>query len=135
MGHSRSEWGSVAQGVPSWDHPGTTDFQYFYNVLEKVCSLYNYADDNTLLNTHHSRVDLKYNLETSATVAIQWFHVYQMKSNQAKFQAMILNNQPDTSDISLCVNDMNILLKPCVKLLGVFLDCELKFFGSCYQCM
>ena len=47
VGHSRSEWGSVAQGVPSWDHPGTTDFQYFYNVLEKVCGLYNYADDNT----------------------------------------------------------------------------------------
>ena len=40
---------------------------------------------------------------------------------------MILNNQPDTSDISLCVNDMNIPLKPCVKLLGVFLDCELNF--------
>ena len=50
-----------------------------------------------------------------------------MKSNRAKFQAMILNNQPDTSDISLCVNDMNIPLKPCVKLLGVFLDYELNF--------
>ena len=92
-----------------------------------VCNLYNYADDNTLLNTHHSIADLKYRLETSATVAIQWFDVNGMKSNQAKFQAMILNNQPDTSDISLCVNDMNIQLKPCVKLLGVFLDYELNF--------
>ena len=50
-----------------------------------------------------------------------------MKSNQAKFQAMILNNYPDLSDISLCVNDTNIPLKPCVKLLGVFIDYELNF--------
>ena len=50
-----------------------------------------------------------------------------MKSNGAKFQAMILNNHPDTSDKSMCVNDMNIPLKPSAKLLGVFLDYELNF--------
>ena len=131
VGHSRSEWGSVAQGVPQGSILGPLIFNIFLNdifyVLEKVCNLYNYADDNTLLNTHHSIADLKYSLETSATVAIQWFDVNGIKSNRAKFQAMILNNQPDTSDISLCVNDMNIPLKPCVKLLGVFLDCELNF--------
>ena len=97
------------------------DIFYFW---EKVCNLCNYANDNTLF---HSIADLKCNLETSATVAIQWFDVNGVKSNQAKFQAMILNNQPDTGDISLCVNDMNIPLKPCVKLLGVFLDYELNF--------
>ena len=40
---------------------------------------------------------------------------------------MILNNHPDLSDMSVCVNDMNILLKSCVKLLGVFIDYELNF--------
>ena len=40
---------------------------------------------------------------------------------------MILNNHPDLSDISLCVNDMNIPLKSCVKLLSVFIDYELNF--------
>ena len=68
-----------------------------------------------------------YNLETSATVAIHCFDVNGIKSNQAKFQAMILNNHPDISDISLCVDDMNIPLKPCVKLLGVFLYYEMNF--------
>ena len=58
---------------------------------------------------------------------MHWFDVNGMKSNQAKFQAMILNNHPDLSDISLCVNDMNIPLKSCVKLLGVFIDYELNF--------
>ena len=70
--------------------------------------------------------DLKYNLEISATVAIHWFDVNGMKSNLVKFQVMILNNHPDTSDLSLCVN-MNIPLKSCVKSLGIFIDYELNF--------
>ena len=39
----------------------------------------------------------------------------------------LLNNHPDTSDISLCVSDMNIPLKPCLKWLGVLLDYERNF--------
>ena len=97
------------------------------NQLENVCNLYNYADDDTLFNTHHSITCLKTKLETSAAVAMHWFDVNGVKSNQVKFQAMILNNHPDLSDISLCVNDMNIPLKSCVKLLGVFIDYELNF--------
>ena len=98
----------------------------FY-VLKTIYNSHNYADDNTLLNTYHSIADLKYNLETSATVAIHRLDVNRMKSNQAKFQAMVLNNHPDASDISLCVNDMSIPLKPCVKWLGVLLDYERNF--------
>ena len=64
---------------------------------------------------------------SSAAVAMHWFDVNGMKSNQAKFQAMIVNNHPDLSDMSLCVNDMNIPLKSCVKLLGVFIDYKLNF--------
>ena len=40
---------------------------------------------------------------------------------------MIWNNQPDLSDIALCVNDMNISLKAFVKPLGVFMNYELNF--------
>ena len=40
----------------------------------------------------------------------------------SKFQEMILNNHPDSCEISLCVK-----LNDCVKLLGVYIDVELKF--------
>ena len=40
---------------------------------------------------------------------------------------MILNNHPDISDVSLCVNDTNISLKTSVKLLSVFTDYDLNF--------
>ena len=123
--------GSVAQGVPQRSILGPLIFDIFINdifyVLENVCTLYNYADDNTLSNTHYSITCLKTKLEASSAVAMHWFDVNGMKSNQAKFQAMILNNHPDLSDICLCVNDMNIPLKPLVKLLGVFIDYELNF--------
>ena len=131
MGHSCSESELVAQGVPQGSILDPLFFNIFVNdvfyVLEKVCNLYNYADDDNLLDTHHSIADLKNNLETSAKVAIQWFDVNGMWSNQAKFEAMILNNQPDASDICICVNEMNTPLKPCVKLLGIFLDYKLNF--------
>ena len=107
----------------AWCRQATT--HYLSQCLPR--SLYNYADDNTLSNTHHSITCLKTKLETSAAVAMHWFDVNGMKSNQAKFQAMILNNHPDLSDISLCVNDMNIPLKSCVKLLGVFIHHEPNF--------
>ena len=40
---------------------------------------------------------------------------------------MILYSHHDVNDIFLCVGDMNIPLKDCVKLLGVFIDCEMDF--------
>ena len=112
-------------------HRGTSDLIYFYKwyfiCTKTFYNSHNYADNNTLLNTYHSIAELKYNLETSTTVAIHRLNVNGMKSNQAKFQDMFLNNHPDTSDISLCVNDMNIPLKPCVKWLGVLLDYRRNF--------
>ena len=115
VGHSRSEWRSVAQGVPQGSILGPLTFYIFINdifyALENVGDLYNHADDDNLLNIHHYITCLKTKLETSAVVAMHWFDVNGMKSNQAKFQAMILNHHPDLSDISLCVNDMSIPLK------------------------
>ena len=59
--------------------------------MDDVCNVYNYTDDNTLLNTDH-RIDyLMAKLENSAMVATHWFDINGMKYNQSQFQAMILN--------------------------------------------
>ena len=60
-------------------------------------------------------------------MASNWFANNHMKSNFSKFQAMILNNHPDSCEISLRVANTDVKLNDCVKLLGVYIDYELKF--------
>ena len=60
--------------------------------MQYVYSMYNYADDNTLLNTDHRIDSLVANLENNAMVATHWFAMNGLKSNQSNFQAMILKN-------------------------------------------
>ena len=113
---------------------GPLIFNIFINdlpyAMDDVCNEYNScncADDNTLLNTDHRIDSLVGKLEHSAMVATHWFDINGMKSNQSKFQSMILNKHPDQNNISLNVIGTTIPLKSCVKLLGVFIDYELTF--------
>ena len=76
---------------------------------------------------HLVGLSLKSKLEKSANMASNWFANNHMKSNFSKFQAMILNNHPDSCEISLRVANTDVKLNDCVKLLGVYIDCELKF--------
>ena len=45
--------------------------------MDDVCNVYNYADDNTLLNTDHSIDSIVAKLENSAMVATHWFDIIQ----------------------------------------------------------
>ena len=95
--------------------------------MDDVCNVFNYADDNIPLNTDHRIDSLVAKLENSAMVTTHWFDINGMKSNQSRFQAMILNKHPDHDNISLNADGTNVPLKSCVKLLGVFIDHELTF--------
>ena len=111
IGISRSAWGPVDHGVPQGSILGPLILNISINdlfyAMDYVCSVYNYADDNTLLNTDHRIDSLVAKLENSAMVATHWFDINGMKSNQSQFQAMILNKHPDQNNISLNVNATN----------------------------
>ena len=73
IGRSRSYWGNLSHGVPQGSILGPLIFDIFLNdvfyVLDKQCNLYNYADDNTLVNSDACILSLKSELEKSANMA------------------------------------------------------------------
>ena len=131
IGRSRGYWGNLSHGVPQGSVLGPLMFNIFLNdvfyVLDKQYNLYNYADDNTLVNSDACILSLKSKLEKNANMASHWFANIHMKSNFSKFQAMILNNHSDSCEISLRVGNNDVKLNDCVKLVGIYIDYKLKF--------
>ena len=131
IGNVRSDWEALKLGVPQGSIMGPLLFNIFINdifyALNSYCSLFNYADDNSLLNTSRSLTALKYNLELSAKVAVDWFENNHMQANPGKFQAMILNHDPKNCDVTINIKNNCIQIENCVKLLGTYIDSKLKF--------
>ena len=89
----RSQWQIMQKGVPHGSILGPLLFNIFINdiihELQGVCSLHNYADDNTICCSHSDMNILKINLEKSANLALKWFENNHMKANPSKFQAIL----------------------------------------------
>ena len=88
IGETTSTWLSIIKGVPQGSIMGPLLFNVFMNdmfLMVNECKNYNYADDNTLSDTHHDIDILIENLERSAVKAIDWFEANQMLANPANF--------------------------------------------------
>ena len=128
---SRSEWREVKKGVPQGSILGPLLFNVFVNDMFHFvdkCSLYNYADDNSISTASPCVHDVVSNLKTDCNNIMEWFSVNDLQANPSKFQFMLLSSSNiDNSNISLCIDDITLKPEPHAKILGVFLDDKLSF--------
>ena len=131
----RSEWKFLERGVPQGSLWGPVLFNIFVNdllwILNDKCDIYNYADDNTLVVHHKDPIIVQTSMENACETAINWFRMNNMKANPDKFQAMVLSRRK--CKIQFNVENCVLPMTNCIKLLGIYIDDELKFTDHIQQ--
>ena len=93
-----------------------------------LCSIYNYAIDNTLVVSGTDLNALKYDLKTACNKALYWFHENCMKANPDKFQCIMFSKTNLTgNDKIINFDNCEMTCQPNLKLLGVYFDEKLTF--------
>ena len=89
----------------------------------KKASVYNDADDNTLVHSSKTMSDLVDVLEGEATISLEWLKNNDMIANPEKFHALLIRkDQSDTSGVNISIQGKSINSEDSMKLLGIKLD-------------
>ena len=129
IGSARSSWTDLHIEVRQGSILGPLLFNIFINdfflFIEK-CSLYNYADDNTISYSSPCLSDVLSNLQSGCNHVIEWFNYNGMKANPDKFQFMVLSSSSLAPELLLdpCTN---ITEQDFVKVLGITIGKQLTF--------
>ena len=119
----------LLKGVPQGSILGPIFFNIFMNGIYATItrsSLHNYADDNTIAVICDTKQDAIDALSQESEVTVDWLQVNMMEANPTKFQAIILRNVDDSTNIPIRDNNIVPSAKQ-VKLLGVTIDDRLDF--------
>ncbi len=130
LGPTRSEWLPVIKGSPQGSLMGPFTFNVHSNdlimLMSRCCSIYNYADDNTICSFSRSHDEVIAALERSLAVMLEWFEHNHMNANPDKFQ-FILFDKSGSNNYTIDINGNCIKSQNVVKLLGVHVDRHLNF--------
>ena len=129
VGSSFSTWLSIVLGVPQGSILGPLLFNIFINDLlyfVKETEVCNFADDNTIYSCSSSLDLVIRSLESELCRCLTWFDANKLVTNPNKFQLIFLGVD-DAENFSLCIGESEIRASNHVKLLGIYIDNQLKF--------
>ena len=118
-----SVWMELLKSVPQGSILGPIFFNIFMNDIYATMtrsSLYNYADDNAIAVICDTKQDAIDALSQESELAVDWFKVNMMEANPTKFQAIILRNVDQSTNIP--IRDNVVPSAKQVKLLGVTIE-------------
>ena len=92
----------------------------------KMCDVYNYADDNTIVCSGNNPQEVQTKLENILNVMLKWFDENMMKAKPDKFQYIIFNRNKKDGVNVINVDNVVIEYAPVVKLLGVHVEYKLN---------
>ena len=132
INESSSSWMYLKRGIPQGSLAGPFMYNLFVNdflyALTPLCSVYNYADDNTLVVSGSDLCSAREDLQRACHRALDWFSENQMQANPAKFQSIIFSKKSlSESEKKLSIFNTNIACQSNMKLLGVYFDEKLSF--------
>ena len=131
INNTYSKFQLILSGVPQGSVLGPILFNLFINdpiLFVKKASVYNYADDNTLVHSSKTMSDLIDVLEGEANISLEWLKNNDMIVNPEKFHALwIRKDQSDTSGVNISIQGKSIKSEDSVKLLRIKLDNKLNF--------
>ena len=122
---AKSDTINISRGVPL----GPMFFNIFLNDLfyfVSVAELTNYADDNQISFSHQDPVEVQSVLINELDTASKWFKDCGMTLHLDKCKLFVLP-ESKSSDIKICIDDINVDTIDKVELLGVIIDNKLHF--------
>ena len=130
VGNSKSQWMELDKGCPQGSLLGPLAYNIFSNdlliLMENVCDIYNYADDNSVGCYGKLVEEVVGKLKTVASVMLEWFQDNYLQANPEKFQ-FIVHGTTDKSYLLQINNNVCIPSVDEVKLLGVTIDSGVNF--------
>lgn len=129
IGNEKSDWIELVKGAPQGSLMGPFAYNIDTNdllmLVQGMCNIYNYADDNTISCSGSDVSQVVCQLQCITNIMLDWFTINFMQANPDKFQFIMYGATNSISSITL--GKVDIKKEKCVKLLGVCIDSQLNF--------